>query len=475
MRNRNVQAESKPGRSAPLSRGLFRISLVALGTAAVAVALVAGCESEVERLIRPAVAGSLTILFSSDNQGVLVSCGCTSVPTGGLAKRQTIIDKYRRVRPNVLVVDAGNMFPDHPNALKVKYLAMILERAKYDAMGLGEQEFDMGVPKLQSMAGEYKLPFICANVRDAAGNPVVPPHVVRQTAGRRVGIFAVISDQAPPDAPSEWRKSLKVESPIEAAKREVHDLADCDLIVALSHQSRQRTEELAKQVPGIHVVVCGQDEAPLRQPLKVGETMIVATGPLGHVLGAVTYSLGAGGSPEVKMALSDLTAKVSDAGMVTDLYGKYIKQAKGEPPPEWAHLPVPVAYETAEDCAKCHEAEYKQWSPTRHANAYATLKKAGREQDPECLLCHTMGYGREGGFNAIDTTPRLANVTCQACHIVTSKHGVKGASPEAKQDPHKFINARLCMTCHGLMESPHFDFYAYKAKIAHNAPKAEKK
>jgi hypothetical protein len=203
--------------------------------------------------------------------------------------------------------------------------------------------------------------------------------------------------------------------------------------------------------------------------------MIVATGPLGHVLGAVTYSLGAGGSPEVKMALSDLTAKVSDAGMVTDLYGKYIKQAKGEPPPEWAHLPVPVAYETAEDCAKCHEAEYKQWSPTRHANAYATLKKAGREQDPECLLCHTMGYGREGGFNAIDTTPRLANVTCQACHIVTSKHGVKGASPEAKQDPHKFINARLCMTCHGLMESPHFDFYAYKAKIAHNAPKAEKK
>jgi hypothetical protein len=25
------------------------------------------------------------------------------------------------------------------------------------------------------------------------------------------------------------------------------------------------------------------------------------------------------------------------------------------------------------------------------------------------------------------------------------------------------------------MESPHFDFYAYKAKIAHNAPKAEKK
>ena len=215
MRNRNVQAESKPGRSAPLSRGLFRVSLVALGAAAVAVALVAGCESEVERLIQPAVAGSLTILFSSDNQGVLVSCGCTSVPTGGLAKRQTIIDKYRRVRTDVLLVDAGNMFPDHPNALKVKYLAMILEHAKYDAMGLGDQEFDLGVPKLQSLASEYKLPFLCANVRDAAGNTVVPPHVVRQVAGRRVGIFAVISDQAPPDG---WLwNNHRIECPITRA------------------------------------------------------------------------------------------------------------------------------------------------------------------------------------------------------------------------------------------------------------------
>ena len=170
--------------------------------------LLAGCESPVERRIQPAPPGSLTLLFSHDNQGVISSCGCPTNPSGGFAKRQTVIDKFRRVRPDVVVVDAGDMFSERPNAMKVKYLATALGRAKYDAVALGDQDFGLGVQELRSLADEHKLPLICANVRDEAGSLVFPPHVVRQAGGRRIGIFAVIADQAYGSPPREWRKGL---------------------------------------------------------------------------------------------------------------------------------------------------------------------------------------------------------------------------------------------------------------------------
>ena len=437
----------------------------------VAAALVVGCESVAERSILPAPPDSLTILFGADNQGVLSSCGCPTNPSGGFAKRQTIIDKFRRVRSDVVMVDAGDMFPERPNDLKVKYLATALGRAAYDAVAMGDQEFTMGVAKLQALAAEHKIPLICANVRDASGELVFPPHVIREAAGHRIGIFAVIADDPLASGARDWREGLKVEPPQEAAKREVADLKDCDLIIALSHQPIEATNDLAKNVPGIHLVVSGHDPAIFRKPVEVGTTKVLAVGPVGRVVGALTFSPGPDGAPVTTMNLVGLSEKtVRDSPWVLDLYWAYVKKAKGEAPPEWALTPPPPNYEPASACAKCHEKAFKQWETTGHAHAYATIKAKKRHEDPECILCHTMGYGRANGFYSIEETPGLGAVTCQACHPVTSKHGdEKAPKIEAKFLPKTFINARLCISCHGLVESPDFDFYAYRAKISHGS------
>ena len=442
--------------------------------AVVAAALVVGCESVAERSILPAPSRSLTILFGADNQGVLSSCGCPTNPSGGFAKRQTIIDKFRRVRADVVVIDAGDMFPERPNDLKVKYLATALGRAKYDAVAMGDQEFAMGVPRLQALAGEHKVPLICANVRDAAGEPLFPPHVIREAGGHRIGIFAVIADDALGSAARDWRQGLKVEPPLEAAKREVADLDGCDLVIALSHQPIEATKELAKSVPGIHVVISGHDPAIFRKPVEIGPTQVLATGPVGRVVGALTFSPGPDGGPMTSMQLVGLSERtVRDAPWVLDLYWEYVKKAKGEAPPEWALTPPPPAYEPAIACAKCHEKEYVQWEKTHHAHAYATIKAKKRHEDPECILCHTMGYGRAGGFFSMEETPGLAGVTCQACHPVTSRHGDdKAQKIDEKLRPKTFINARLCISCHGLIESPDFDFHAYRPKISHGPREA---
>ena len=453
-------------RSAPcrVATGLVA-ALAAVGTA-LALALSAGCESDAERAKGPSPQGVVTILFSGDNRGVLSACGCPSNPSGGFAKRQTVVEELRRTKPGVLVVDAGDMFHDRPNAMKVKYLAMALGRAKYDAIAVGDFEFELGVPQLQAMAREHNLPLICANVRDEAGNLVFPPHVVRQVGGLRVGIFAVIAEEVQGFPPKEWHKGLTVEPPIEAAKREVHDLAGCDLVVALSHQPMAGTQELARSVPGIQTIVSGHDEAVLRKAASVGDALVVGTGAVGRLLGVLTITWVPDGRPTIEMEMKGLTAKVKDAKWVMDLYWEYVKKSKGEPPPDWDLTPVPAAYESAEKCAKCHEAEFKQWQTTRHSHSYDSIKGAGRQDDPECILCHTIGYGREGGFISIEKTPDLGRVTCQSCHPVTANHSAEGVKP----DPRQRINSRLCMSSHALVESPDFDYAVYKPKIVHRPP-----
>jgi len=439
---------------------------------AAALLLVAGCDLTNWREMP-------VLLFSADDQGVLAACGCPSNPSGGLAKRESLVEAFRRTRPAVLLVDAGDLMPPKPSPVKEKYLAMAAARGGYDAIALGDQEFVLGVQRLRELKRDYHLPFICSNVCDASGRPVFPaetiwivPNVNRWGAPVKVGIFALLADRAFGFPPLEWRTGLTVEPPVEAARREVEFLtkAGCDLIVALAHQDLEDSRALAAAVPGIDIIVCGHDPRVLPKGERVGKTLLVSTGETGRIMGALALAPPPQpeGRPQVSLTMTELSAQVPDDPAVMDLYWKYVKEAKDRPPPDWDLTPIPPVYDTAEACGKCHEAEFKSWSKTRHARAFESIRKTGRQDDPECILCHTLGYGRKGGFVSISQTPAFGRVTCQACHIVAADHGDKKIKAP---DPMIYINSRLCMSCHGPVQSPEFDYFTYKPRIVHKPPK----
>ncbi len=454
---------SGPGRVWPFLRGRRGGPAVAALAAAAVVALVLGLPGGCE----PGGKGrGPVLLFCANDEGVLAACGCPSNPSGGLAKRQALVEQYRRTRPEVLLVDAGDLFPDHRHEVKAKYLARVLARSGYDAIALGDQEFLLGAEYLRRLQREERLPLVCANVRDAAGEPVAPPHVVRSIADLRVGIFAVVADKAYGFPPMEWRTGLRVEDPAEAARREVAALKGCDLVVALSHQPLYASRDLAAEVDGIDLVVSGHDEKVLVKPERIGRTLLVGTGEAGRILGALALGRGKDRRPTLVQEMTELSARVPDAPWVMDLYWVYVKEAKDAPPPDWNLTGIPDRFDTAEACGACHEPEYKQWRTTRHARAYESLRRAGRHEDPECLMCHTMGYGRSGGFVSMEKKAGLGRVTCQACHVVQSDHDEKKVKPE----PDINISSRLCMSCHGPVQSPDFDYFVYKPKIRHKKP-----
>ncbi|MHA2217496.1 MAG: cytochrome c family protein [Candidatus Hodarchaeales archaeon] len=122
-------------------------------------------------------------------------------------------------------------------------------------------------------------------------------------------------------------------------------------------------------------------------------------------------------------------------------------------------------------CKVCHMKWYKSWKKTKMANSFENLKagvkveekkKAGIEdkdytKDPDCLRCHTTGYGKPGGFKSIEETPELANVQCEVCHgpgadfSVIMKKNKKFKLEEAKLAG-LMVQSETdnnCMECHG--------------------------
>jgi len=92
----------------------------------------------------------------------------------------------------------------------------------------------------------------------------------------------------------------------------------------------------------------------------------------------------------------------------------------------------PANYVSAKVCKWCHEVQYLSWTKTSKSSKAWNVLKPGAEykkklaagldpekdytHDPNCLKCHTTGYGKPGGFISVEKTPDLINVQCESCH-----------------------------------------------------------
>lgn len=97
-------------------------------------------------------------------------------------------------------------------------------------------------------------------------------------------------------------------------------------------------------------------------------------------------------------------------------------------------------------CGDCHSRTHDDWSLTLHAGALETLEEIGQGTNGECLACHTVGWGEEGGFVNRATTNDLAGVGCETCHGPSRDHAenVEDVSLRPPID----ISADVCGQCH---------------------------
>lgn len=118
-------------------------------------------------------------------------------------------------------------------------------------------------------------------------------------------------------------------------------------------------------------------------------------------------------------------------------------------------------YATPSNCVSCHIQEFGQWAYTGHKSATAILTERSAHKNPECLSCHSTGFGKKGGFG--EPTPfnlsRLGGVQCEACHGPLAGH------PDDKSVVPQPITEQTCLACHDAANSPEFDYESYRHKI----------
>ena len=124
-------------------------------------------------------------------------------------------------------------------------------------------------------------------------------------------------------------------------------------------------------------------------------------------------------------------------------------------------------FEGLDACTQCHPAEVAQWSRSPHAGAWKSLRDAGQTRNPDCLGCHTTGFGDPGGFLDPAQGGELLNVQCEACHGPMDVHVAQTSRRAGRADPGVPVTEAGCRTCHDEANSPEFDFAAYSRRVAH--------
>jgi hypothetical protein len=130
------------------------------------------------------------------------------------------------------------------------------------------------------------------------------------------------------------------------------------------------------------------------------------------------------------------------------LAGSLVVAMAGGPPDD-------AKYVGPAKCKACHIALHKTWAESKHAKNFSVLQGA-EKTNPECVKCHTTGYGKASGFTSEAATPNLENTTCEACHGPASAHVAAALDAPDKGDWDKKINKNpgaACVGCH----NPHVD------------------
>lgn len=305
----------------------IRAGIPLLSAALIFTAGCGGGDGGGSRRVEPA---SLTIVYSSDLQGKVRSCGCTHEDVGGLGRRATFTREVRETAKNLLVLDVGDAFGLDLSFTKdeAELTFECFELIGLDAFTPGEADFIYGLPFLVSLAENASFDFVAANILDAGTKePVFGPHyVVRELKGGiRVAITGVLDDSV--RFPGYIDRSSFEVAPVEKTLRGMLPKMreDADFLILLSHMGIERTKTLLGSVTDFDIAVIGHDNPIVKEEDKVGKTLILGTGGKGQYIGRITLNLSPeGGYTRGSMRLIPLSSNdfEIDAG-VKDLFNIY--------------------------------------------------------------------------------------------------------------------------------------------------------
>jgi len=259
---------------------LFVPAILALGLV-IFVLTVAGQNANPKRV-------QITVLGTTDLHGNIYPLDYyTNKPDNrGLAKIATLIARARKDNPTALLVDSGDTIQGTPveyyhnkkNNKPRDPMMLVMSSLHYDAMAVGNHEYNFGLQVLEKARGEAEFPWLSANTyKKGTAETYYKPYLVKEVSGVRVGILGLTTPGIP-----NWENvpnyaGLEFREPVAEAKKWVAELRNkerADLVIITMHMgleedlrtgetnpgqapNENRAGAIAREVPGVDAIFMG--------------------------------------------------------------------------------------------------------------------------------------------------------------------------------------------------------------------------
>jgi 2',3'-cyclic-nucleotide 2'-phosphodiesterase / 3'-nucleotidase len=259
----------------------------------------------------------ITLLATTDLHGNLLPYDYyTAQPASrGLAKIATLIQAARAESPNNLLIDCGDTIQGTPmEAVHQQYvqhgdgippphdpMMLAMNAIGYDAMVVGNHEFNFGLKNLAWARADAHFPWISSNIVTAAGGTVEPfaPYFIKTVAGVRIAIVGVTTPLIPDWEAEEHYRGYRFELGVDAVRRtvaEVREREHPDIVIVAAHAGldgdakENMVREIATGVRGIDAIVFGHSHQQLAS-LQIGDVLLMQPKNWGISLGEMDFVL----------------------------------------------------------------------------------------------------------------------------------------------------------------------------------------
>jgi 2',3'-cyclic-nucleotide 2'-phosphodiesterase/3'-nucleotidase len=277
---------------------------------------------------------------------------------GSLAQVATLIGEIRNEgESTVLVLDSGDtiqgtpleQFP-HVRWSQPSPTITAMNLIGYDAMAVGNHEFNFGLEVLRRAENQADFPFLSANTIDEkTTEPAFPTHMVIEADEVRVGIIGLVTPNIPGWERPEHYRGLAFRAMDEVAREQAQLLReeeDCDLVIALAHTGFEKSlddntssgtenEDFGwrlAQIPGIDVLLTGHTHQDI-PPRELGGAIVSQPRARARLLTRIDLELehnddgwriaswegrnlplkGVAPNPEIQQSIAEIHTRVTEA------------------------------------------------------------------------------------------------------------------------------------------------------------------
>ncbi|HEY83583.1 MAG TPA: multifunctional 2',3'-cyclic-nucleotide 2'-phosphodiesterase/5'-nucleotidase/3'-nucleotidase [Chloroflexi bacterium] len=208
---------------------------------------------------------------------------------GGAARLQTMIKQIRAEGGNVLLLDGGDQFQGtlFYNQYKGQAAREMMNALGYNAMAVGNHEFDDGPATLAKFIDAVNFPVLSANI-DASAEPAlagkIQPYTILEVGGEQIGVVGFTTeDTAILSSPGPNVVFNNIETSVQAAVDEL-TAQGVNKILAVSHAGFGKDREVAAAVTGLDVIIAGHTNTYLSNTDEDAEDVypVVVNAPDGN-------------------------------------------------------------------------------------------------------------------------------------------------------------------------------------------------